>query len=808
MNKFYFVLFLCSLLINGNAQEIFEGTIYDVGTHEELSNVEIRTSNTRITAWSNSLGEFTIYFYPIDSAQEDAETSFTILNNKALWKSTEALEIKLYSINGMTILSRKTDNEGSLQLPILSVGYYVLNVNSNLENNNYLLFSDGASLRIVRANNYSSGNAIYDSSLYFSLSNYYIREVLLNPGENPISINLLKKHYENLGYFNELINHEAFYMLHSSPPKSNYGEIQSIKALYDFVDDKIYYSNIKKYQSHFSFAESILGYENGSTAFFYSQYNNNPDRYLHLVTINYHTNIDKYVFEFAPYDMVDCEGIKETYQKILKTSFFKDKLYFHTNNLRWQNCLDIPLISSEELYLGQNYQALNIENNYGYLRKISISDLPASYLGKHDIILLNGIPNDLSVVSGIITTVFQTPLSHINILSHNRQTPNMALKDGWTDPILDSLMGELVYLEVNPDSFNLRKANIEEATIFWNQKEPQTPITLEMDIETSGLIELNSVDISSVNKIGGKAANFSELVNLESIPLPENYFAIPFYYYHQHIVNNGIDTIISNMLDDSLLISNLEYRQEKLNMLKDLIRSAPIDMELVNAVSNRIDNFSEFSSFRFRSSTNAEDLENFSGAGLYDSYSAKKNHSTKTVENIIRKVWASLWNLRAFDEREYYKINQNSVAMGILVHRSFPDEDANGVIITKNLYNVNHAYTFNVQYKEYSIVAPEPGIMHDQILVYTINLGGNNYTIEYLSQSNIPELGGQTVLTNEEIYELADYCTIIKQHYYNNIPHNCNCDYATFAVDIELKVDSQVEERKIYLKQVRIYGSN
>jgi phosphoenolpyruvate synthase/pyruvate phosphate dikinase len=63
-------------------------------------------------------------------------------------------------------------------------------------------------------------------------------------------------------------------------------------------------------------------------------------------------------------------------------------------------------------------------------------------------------------------------------------------------------------------------------------------------------------------------------------------------------------------------------------------------------VKNKINNFQDFPAFRFRSSTNAEDLESFSGADLYSSYSAKKDHPTKTIDRAIKKVWASLWNLR------------------------------------------------------------------------------------------------------------------------------------------------------------------
>ena len=143
--------------------------------------------------------------------------------------------------------------------------------------------------------------------------------------------------------------------------------------------------------------------------------------------------------------------------------------------------------------------------------------------------------------------------------------------------------------------------------------------------------------------------------------------------------------------------------------------------------------------------------------------------------------------------------------MGILVHRSFPDEDANGVVITKNLYNENPGYIINVQFQENSIVFPEPGVLHDQIMLLTWSIVPNqDFMAEYLTFSNVPELGGQTVMTNDELMELGAYCQAMKSHFYS-LPHNCDCMEVDFGLDIEFKVDSTVSPRKIYIKQARYY---
>jgi len=349
-----------------------------------------------------------------------------------------------------------------------------------------------------------------------------------------------------------------------------------------------------------------------------------------------------------------------------------------------------------------------------------------------------------------------------------------------------------------------------EATVFWNQNEPQDIITLPMNTTVQGLVDLETSDFTDVDIIGGKAANFAEILNVEidgvQIPTPESSFAIPFYYYEKHIQDAGLDVFINQMLLDPDFINSPAIRKAKLEELQDKIKDAPLDSTLFNLVKNEINNFQNFASFRFRSSTNAEDLENFSGAGLYNSHSAKKNHGSKTIDNAIKKVWASLWNWRAFEERSYYNIVHTSCAMGILVHRSFPDEDANGVVITKNLYNSNEGFIVNVQFQEYSIVFPEPGILHDQIILFTwSNIPGQQFMPEYLTFSNIPELNGGTVLNHEELMELGAYCMALKKYFYENVYPDCNCDEKDFGLDIEFKVDSTVSFRKMYIKQARFY---
>lgn len=142
--------------------------------------------------------------------------------------------------------------------------------------------------------------------------------------------------------------------------------------------------------------------------------------------------------------------------------------------------------------------------------------------------------------------------------------------------------------------------------------------------------------------------------------------------------------------------------------------------------------------------------------------------------------------------------------MGILVHRSFPDENANGVIITKNIFNRNHTFVVNIQFKEISVVDADPGIIHDQVIIYTVSSNNKKYTLEYNTFSNVTKETSGSVMNDEELYTLEDYLSLINIYFYSKL-YDCKCDYIDFGLDIEFKVDYSIDYRKLYIKQARPY---
>jgi hypothetical protein len=342
---------------------------------------------------------------------------------------------------------------------------------------------------------------------------------------------------DSVDFLNSLPCTSDFARLQGKPLNQIYGNVHSVKFAYSIQEKKLYFINTTKFTTHFSFCSQTLGYSKTSSDFLKEQYSSHSGRLYYLGTINYYGSSDLYSMEFIAGDRITGEQIELVYQAITSQVHFDDELKFYptSSTLEEQARLQngrIPIILSAELFENQNYQALHVGKNYGYLERIDVKDIESRYLSRHAILLTNGVPNDIPVVAGVITTDFQTPLSHINVLSQNRNTPNMALRSGWEDSVFLSLEGKLVSLEVMPDAFSISEASFSEAEAFWQQFEPSTKIELECNDTTSGVFDTDSLNHHAYSLVGSKAANFAELgrVDVDTLPphpQPQGGFSIP-----------------------------------------------------------------------------------------------------------------------------------------------------------------------------------------------------------------------------------------------------------------------------------------
>ncbi len=620
-------------------------------------------------------------------------------------------------------------------------------------------------------------------------------------------------------YLHSLQTIEQYNALKGSPPNPKYGQVGSLKVIWEIKHDKLYFINSEKFEWHYDFAHAELGYWQNKSWFLSTNYADSPKREYVLANLNHYEASGFWTIEFSPADEIPSEFIELFMERVGDSVKVGKGPALFLNTIRLEDLYagkytPFKVLRPDDIYTNLVYQPLVEGEAYGYLRKIKVEDLKDKYPGVRDIVVLNGTPLDIPPTAGVITSEFQTPLSHINVLCQNRGTPIIAQKGIFDDPLIDSLEWDLVHFQVYRDSFVLEKASIDQARIFWADQAPKRNIKLKRDLNRKELIPIDRINANMVNIVGGKAANFGTLARIAKrskggFKVPEGAFAIPFFWYQQHLERSGADSLVSMVLNDPSLRSNPMELDNALKAIRDRIKKYPLDTALVRRVYDQVALNPDFRRMRFRSSTNAEDIDGFNGAGLYTSKTGWVTDTAKdkTVEKAIRKVWASVWNFRAFQEREYFGIPQEQVAMGILVHRSFPNESANGVAITKNLYRKSYyGFVINVQKGEVSVVSPPDNVICDQLICYSdtrIDFFTDKAIVEYLSHSSLT--AGQSVMTRAQVTHLTGELARIKEHYFYNVRGiKKPLDYKDFALDIEFKIDGPQDQ--LYIKQVRVYN--
>jgi hypothetical protein len=269
---------------------------------------------------------------------------------------------------------------------------------------------------------------------------------------------------------------------------------------------------------------------------------------------------------------------------------------------------------------------------------------------------------------------------------------------------------------------------------------------------------------------------------------------------------NGFDARLDSLLDDPSFRGDPAVREAALLDLQADMLEAPVDPVFEATLLTKLRTDFAGRRMKFRSSTNAEDLDGFTGAGLYTSASGDPADPRRPVLDAVRIVWASVFRFRAFEEREYRSISHREVGMAVLVNESYPDEDSNGVAVTANIFDplgVEPGFYVNVQRGETSVVLPPAGVTSDQF-VYHYDLPGQ--PIVYLAHSNLIAAGA-TVLTRGQVEELGRALSAI--HAYFNPVYGPLTPERFYGMDVEFKFNTEPDDpsqtSRLVIKQARPY---
>ena len=449
----------------------------------------------------------------------------------------------------------------------------------------------------------------------------------------------------------------------------------------------------------------------------------------------------------------------------------------------------INLVFDEDIFPETRYLALNPGEGYGRLQVMEPDERPHP----RDVVIYEALPNELPRVAGIVSTVPQTPLSHVNLRAIQDGIPNAFIRDALGDGDITALLGSYVRYTVTERGYSIRAATRAEVDAHYAASRPAHTQTPQRDLSVTGITPLSEIGFEDWRTFGVKAANVAVLGTL-GFPegtVPDG-FAIPFYFYDEFMKAHGFYTRINTMLADEDFQTDFEVQDDRLDDLRDDIKDAETPQWIITALTAMHATYPAGQSLRYRSSTNNEDLPGFNGAGLYDS---KTQHPEETEEDGIDKsfkqVYASLWTFRAFTEREFHRIDHLAAAMGVLVHPNYSDELANGVAVSFDpIYGTDGFYYVNTQVGEDLVTNPDAHSVPEELLLR--RSGG--YTI--LGTSNLVE-PGELLMSADQLRQLRQHLEVIHDHFkglYNPAAGD------PFAMEIEFKITS---ENILAIKQAR-----
>ncbi len=317
-------------------------------------------------------------------------------------------------------------------------------------------------------------------------------------------------------------------------------------------------------------------------------------------------------------------------------------------------------------------------------------------VAEDEIVVLTETVADLDPVAGILTLGEGNPLSHVQMLARNLGIPNASVAPELL-PRLRSQAGRQVLLAAAGDgrvlleriATSVQETSPQEAAVVSKVKAPlpnlSQPHPLPLAQLHSGL---------SGKLVGPKAANVGELNRL----FPDRIspaIALPFGIFAEHTIEprqrlkQGFERFRAGGLDRQGLESVLDAVRQSVSQLS--LRPTLVE-ELTPMLEQAFGPAGSYGLF-VRSDTNAEDLPEFTGAGL-----------NQTIPNVVglepqlaavSQVWSSVYTRRAMAWRMRILENPEAVFASVLLMKSVPSEKS-GVLVTTDLTSGKVGLTVSV----------------------------------------------------------------------------------------------------------------
>lgn len=492
-------------------------------------------------------------------------------------------------------------------------------------------------------------------------------------------------------------------------------------------------------------------------------------------------------------------------------------------NRDWYAEAGIPL-GSIDAWLPGN-QCYSDGWSLGKVVRLAASEVEAAVLSgeltAEDILLLeDAAPAELPAVAGILTLAPSTPNSHTAILAQSYGIPFAYLREPESAAAAEALEGKMAVIGAsNPyGGCDVRLFDLTDVdqSIIDELRALNQPKALEYDAKalagslTQSVEGLGPDDISTV---GGKAANYgllrSTLPDNSRVAMALTMDLWDAFMAQQLPSGTTLKLTIEQRLSGFTWPPAMAELDAALAEVRDLIRDqGQFTAEQRSALEAALGSFDATQKLRFRSSTNVEDGESFTGAGLYDSAGGcladdidndelgpslcnPSKANERGIYRAIKKVYASFYRRNAFVERLRRGVREDEVGMAVLVHHSFPDatEMANGVAVIKRGFSDDIKLVS--QPGAVSVANPEGNSTPEVVSGYH-SLASQEVYFDMQQHSSLVPLGANVLEWEGEYKELSLLLLAVMEVF--------PTVESRFSLDFEFK---KIEPGTLIVKQVR-----
>jgi len=532
------------------------------------------------------------------------------------------------------------------------------------------------------------------------------------------------------------------------------------------------------------------------------------------------------------------------------------------------DALGIKVMTVDDIMGSNAFRAMHTGEAYGYLRLFPANQDKTT---PTDIVVFDELPLDLTVVAGVITKAYQDTNSHINLKSKQRGTPNMILRTAGEDVGgIKAWANKPVHLVVTKSGYKIEPATAQEiesryaakinkawttggrilsSELLMQSYDDMCPTSAAECLKKDGLFGSKVANLGFLKKIW-KDRSVPEASPLTYDPIPVG-FGVSVQYYSEFIkANPAVALKLANLVEkEKAQVLSAEEKTTLSEEIRSLILNAELPQKQLDETLRLMASTAPgVTKWKIRSSSSAEDLPNFDGAGLHDSYTSKLDKSDtpdhkcelvadnddtegeggvvtkmevkpKTVACAIKGVYASLWNRRAIDERSYARLDHAKVSMGLTILPSYSNESpvvANSVVITRVINSPDvWGYNLSIQKDNNTVTNPAPGTWSELTVARPLGIqgeAGTLTTIRFAKPTKNEPVFKTTVLNTQQTMLMAKiamkteiaYCQAVKGYFTANSCANVSKSREkTRALDMEMKL---LANGQFVLKQVREFS--